>query len=350
MFNSVNNPTRINSLIEKLRHRLKSFAVLDQQGEKLGEVTDIILDANRQLAIVVSQSANGTNSPLFLLTSKLINKIEPANKTLLVNINKAQISNFNEYVKPVPDAKLAESNNAITSASVSISEIPIADADSLLNDTSPASEGTDSPSTPLFEVSNMQNEVQGTNLEAAEDTVVLNEVQDTNLESSQEVEVLGEEIIRLLGERVVVERNKRKVGEVIVRKEVETRMVQVPVRYEKLIVEQVSPEHKQLAEINLGQETINQNDIPVAAITEAQSITNNEISGTANVGAKATSLDGELTVSGNFNSPKIASLLLNAIALERDHGCKQVRVEIAVEDAQRQKTYQEWFNRSSSSG
>jgi len=37
---------------------------------------------------------------------------------------------------------------------------------------------------------------------------------------------------------------------------IETRMVQVqvPVRHEKLIVEQVSPERKQLAEIDLGQE------------------------------------------------------------------------------------------------
>jgi len=67
-------------------------------------------------------------------------------------------------------------------------------------------------------------------------------------------EVLEEEIIRLLGERLVVDRGKRKIGEVIVRKEIETRMIQVPVRFEKLIVEQVSPERKQLAEINLGQE------------------------------------------------------------------------------------------------
>jgi len=41
----------------------------------------------------------------------------------------------------------------------------------------------------------------------------------------------------------------------IVQPVVETRMVvQVPVRHEKLIVEQVSPERKQLAEIDLGQE------------------------------------------------------------------------------------------------
>jgi len=70
---------------------------------------------------------------------------------------------------------------------------------------------------------------------------------------SSDSEILSEELIRLLGERVVVDRNKRKVGEVIVRKVIETRMVQVqvPVRHEKLIVE-VSPERKQLAEIDLA--------------------------------------------------------------------------------------------------
>jgi len=71
---------------------------------------------------------------------------------------------------------------------------------------------------------------------------------------SSDSEILSEELIRLLGERVVVDRSKHKVGEVIVRKVIETRMVQVPVRHEKLIVEQVSPERKQLAEIDLGQE------------------------------------------------------------------------------------------------
>lgn len=141
----------------------------------------------------------------------------------------------------------------------------------------------------------------------------------SNLDSS----VLEEENIRLLAERLVVNRSKRKVGEVIIRKEIETRMVQVPVKYEKLIVEQVSPEHKQLVEIELGQQ---------------------EIEG---VELTATSLGEGFTVTGDFNSPKIASLVLNAIALERTHGCKKIRVEILVENVERQKIYQEWFERSS---
>ena len=76
---------------------------------------------------------------------------------------------------------------------------------------------------------------------------------DSNLLSKDTLEVLSQDIVRLVEERLVVNRSKHKIGEVIVRKEIETRIIQVPVRYEKLIVEQVSPERKQLVKIDLGQ-------------------------------------------------------------------------------------------------
>ncbi|NJP18920.1 MAG: DUF2382 domain-containing protein [Hydrococcus sp. CRU_1_1] len=41
-----------------------------------------------------------------------------------------------------------------------------------------------------------------------------------------------EKIISLLEERLLIDRTKRKVGEIVVRKKVETRMVQVPVKWE----------------------------------------------------------------------------------------------------------------------
>ena len=153
------------------------------------------------------------------------------------------------------------------------------------------------------------------------------EKQENDRVSSEDtLKVLSQDIVRLVEERLVVNRSKRKIGEVIVRKEIETRIIQVPVRYEKLIVEQVSPEHKKLAEIDLGEQEVVDIELPEIAST-----------------------DTEPTVRGVFNSPKVASLLLNAIALERSHGCKKVRVEIVVEDAERQKTYQEWVNRCSDS-
>ena len=115
----------------------------------------------------------------------------------------------------------------------------------------------------------------------------------------------------------------------IVRKVIETQMIQVPVRREKLIVEQISPEHKQLAEIDLGQEEI----------------ANVDLTGIERL--EGTYFESGLTISGEFNSPKTASLLLNAIALEQNHGCNRVRVTIAVEDESHKNKYQEWFDRCS---
>lgn len=66
------------------------------------------------------------------------------------------------------------------------------------------------------------------------------------------VNTIDTEKIRLLEEKLVVNRRRQKVGEVIVRKTIETEMIQVPVRRERLIVEQVSPMRKELASIDLS--------------------------------------------------------------------------------------------------
>ena len=310
MTNSANENS-IYNLVEKLRHRLKNFAIVAPNGQRLGEVQDFILDANRQLKLVVT--ANNPDSQLFLLISKLIVKIEPADKTILVNINnQAEFEQLPKYVKS------EQINPNIANQSVN-EGIEFGDR---LNYPSSVSTGEDDLTTPLFEPDMEQNNI--------------------SIATNTEDKALGEEIIRLLGERVVVERKKRKVGEVIVRKQIETRMVQVPVRYEKLIVEQVGAQPKQLAEIILGEVTDN-DGIPetVTTKTDSQEVNPNLILEDIN-----SSLNAGLTVRGKFNSPKIASLLLNAIALERTHGCQQVRVEIVVDNEERKKTYQEWFDRT----
>lgn len=104
----------------------------------------------------------------------------------------------------------------------------------LNNDTCASEDGTPIP----------DSELQNTQEKLENDSALLSE--DT-------LKILSQDIVRLVEERLVVNRSKRKIGEVIVRKEIETRIIQVPVRYEKLIVEQVSPKRKQLVEINLGQ-------------------------------------------------------------------------------------------------
>ncbi|MBW4635593.1 MAG: DUF2382 domain-containing protein [Iphinoe sp. HA4291-MV1] len=269
---------RISSLLKSLRTKVKNYTVIDRQGQLVGEVRDLIIDVTRQLNFVVSQPDNQGNHRLFLLNSKLVGKIDSQIQRIFINLNKSQVEYLPEYIERETQVSEMEHNSNAQEANKQDSDLIAAIAD--------ATNGQ---------------------IDSVED------------------------IIRLLGERLVIDRSKRKVGEVIVRKEIETQMIQVPIRREKLIVEQVSPERKQLAQIDLGQEEIS-----------GVNLTEGETSASA-----STNFDGGLTVSGEFSSPKIASLLLNAIALERNHGCKAVRVTILVEDEEHQKTYQEWFARTS---
>ncbi|MEH1950223.1 MAG: DUF2382 domain-containing protein [Nostoc sp.] len=279
------NSRTISSLAD-LRKKVNNFAVFDKQGQLVGVVHDLIVDGNRRLNLVISNQVNQQTAEysqhladrhpsLFRLQSQRIKQIDKPNKSVFIDLNKSEIEYMPEYLE---------------------SETP-----------------GDFKST---------------------EQIVSNQITNSAVEPLNNLEQVPEEqIIRLLEERLFVESSKRKVGEVIVRKVIETRMVQVPVRREKLIVEQISPEHKQLAEIDLGQ-----GEIPGLDLTEVEKLEATQLEATHNNG---------LTISGEFSSPKIANLLLNAIALERNNGCKQVRVTIAVEDESHQKKYQEWFDRCS---
>lgn len=139
--------------------------------------------------------------------------------------------------------------------------------------------------------------------------------------------VIKEEIlIPLLEEKLLVDRIKQRVGEVVVRKKVETRMIQVPVRWEKLIIEQIGSPNKQLAEINLGQGKTTGIEL------QKQLASYNE----------------GYAVSAEFISPKAARDFLEAIALQKQHGCSKVKIEIIVSDREKQIMYEEMFDRCSS--
>jgi hypothetical protein len=94
-----------------------------------------------------------------------------------------------------------------------------------------------------------------------------------------------------------------------------------------LIVEQVGEESKLLAEIDLDR--WDNYGVDWTTDEEIQDI------------------EGNLTVTGEFNSPEIVSLLLNAIALNTDHGCQRVKVELTLQNSLQQKKCQEWINRFS---
>lgn len=128
------------------------------------------------------------------------------------------------------------------------------------------------------------------------------------------------EHIRLLEERLVVDRLKRKVGEVIVRKEVETRFVRVPIQREVLIVEQVEPEFKQLAVVDLGQSYDN-----------------------------PTALDDGTspTLAANFTSTAAAIEFLKSFAARSPRRSQDLQLNIALEDADAQAFYCQWLEQRS---
>lgn len=138
--------------------------------------------------------------------------------------------------------------------------------------------------------------------------------------SPEHEKVVIQTTIPLLEERIVADYTRRKIGEVIVRKVVETRMVQVPIRYEKLIVEQINPEHKQLVELDLSN---SDSDV--------------ELAGEMN----------SAIVQAEFSSPRVASQVLYELGKTLQHQCKQVRVEIELENADLSGAYQEWIEKFS---
>lgn len=271
---------KIKQLLDQFREKFTFFTIVNQKGKVLGRVEDFCVEKNHRLYMVMSAQWTNAESPWFLLSRQHIQTIDPDNRIVIVDLSPAELEYLPVYQKrETPTAKPSEdlSHSSVTSTSVVNSEKAM-DAEERVN---------------------------------------------SDLEpSDQTSEIVEEDMIRLLEEKLVVNRSKQKVGEVVVRKEIETRVVEVPVRREKLIVEQVGEEPKQLAEIDLGK---------------------GKVTGVSD--SVETSLPTTTTVNGEFVSPKAASDLLAAIALQDNHGCVNVRVELVVDNPELQKTYQQMFDR-----
>lgn len=276
--NSTDKQAQIISLLTNLNKKIRNFAVVDRELEQVGAIKDVIIDSNRQISFIIAD--HQATPRLLILKGQHVQKIDPQLRKIFLIIDSTQINNLPEY---------QERNME------------------------------------------MNTDAQGL---SSDSYVVDSHIADATSEiHTQQTTLQSEDVIKLLEERLVVDRTKRKIGEIIVRKEIETRMVTIPVRRERLIVEQLSPEHKQLANIDLGEEQLTHEESTPVSLTEAMPLT--------------TSFEGSLTVTGEFSSPKVASLLLNAIALERNHGCQRIQVTIAVDNEQLQQKYQEWFARTS---
>lgn len=137
-------------------------------------------------------------------------------------------------------------------------------------------------------------------------------------------------VIPLWDERLVIDHHNRKVGEVVVRKEVETQIVEIPIRREKLIVEQVNPEYQQIAVVELGQVQVKGlADIPQPTLVETLPYP---------------------TVSGEFATTASAIQFLEAIANESHSSLRKIKISIALKEVEQQSTYQQWIEQYATDG
>ncbi len=304
---SIKHKARIGDLLGKLRNKLKTFSVINMLGQIIGYVQELSLDRNRHLYIVMSKEGVSSGSPLVLLSSRYIQKVDTQNRTLIVDLSLTELDNLPVY--PLGKDKVVEDSQY--SSTLSATQTSTIDSGEMLS----SDESNSSIRQPFTAESGHES---------------LGE-----LEEMEEPEVVEEELVRLLEERLIVNRSKRKVGEVVVRKEIETRIVEVPVQREILIVEQVGAETKRLAEIDLGQGEVT--GVELAQIASLASRHETEVPNSHN----------GFTVTGEFLSPKAASNLLEAIAFQGKHGCSKVRVELVVDNPELQDTYQKMFDRCS---
>ena len=128
--------------------------------------------------------------------------------------------------------------------------------------------------------------------------------------------------ISLLEEKLRVARRKRKVGEVVIRKQVETRMIQVPVRREKLIVERTGENPERLTEVVIGEEKVN--GFNYTEMGDSQSL--------------------HITKS-HFINLQTAQQLLSAIANLSSADNAKVRIEIVTNSSEHQIEHQDICDR-----
>ena len=141
------------------------------------------------------------------------------------------------------------------------------------------------------------------------------------VDDSQVEQRLEEHQIKLLEEKLIVKRLKQKVGEIIVRKQIETRTIHLPIRREKLIIEKAGATTEHLAEIDLKEGEVNG--------VKFSELTNTD--------------DLYLTQS-NFVPLEAAQQLLTEIH-NRGNGNIKIRLEIVADSSESQNAYQDICDR-----
>ncbi|MEM7592034.1 MAG: DUF2382 domain-containing protein [Cyanobacteria bacterium P01_A01_bin.83] len=200
--NSNEKQTDLSSQLSKLDKQLISYQVLDRQGIARAEVKDIYYDVNNEINLLIELKSINNQLNLHRLEHTDICQINLDEKLILSNLSQQQLENSPLYQTVPTHIKEALSQSSLY------------------------------------------------------DDCEMNPSKD-DIDINQQSDSLEVAAIPLLEEKLQVARHKQKVGEVIVRKQVETKIVEVPLRREKLIVERIGKNPEQLTEVVIGSGEVN---------------------------------------------------------------------------------------------
>lgn len=345
-----------NVISQQLRDKLKRFLVRERltvqtrNGETIGEVKDLIPRSNldEHFNLIVSRKTSNHAPQLYVLNSQYITKIDPKNRLILTTFERLDTIQLPDY------EGLEYMDNRLSDPTfVDQPRDPLDQLIDRRNDVHPEGQPAD------LQIEDHQTDFQ---LESQQTDLQMEDDQ-TDLHSHiPQHQVLDQHIIQLLEEKLLVNRTRRKVGEVVVRKCIETRMVEVPVRREKLIVEQVGGSDRPLAEIDLGVGEIVGVDLATTDLLTGATTVKGTFSSLTTVAQLLDVVEktihykakkvvvylflgtGELQETYHeFTTAGAAATVLEAIAATLSSRCRTVQVEIVLEDEEAQPIYQKWF-------
>jgi Domain of unknown function (DUF2382) len=144
------------------------------------------------------------------------------------------------------------------------------------------------------------------------------------------LKVITQQVIPLLEERLMVNFTRQKIAEIVVRKEIETHIINVPIQREKLIVEQLTPTYKRLAEVDLGKiffaEEISKDELKVNGEL------NLNVESKDNVSLSSFKSSSEPILKGEFSCIEAARNFLDTIPTVSSDGFQIVRIEVVLKD------------------
>ena len=231
---------------------IMQFEVWTTDKERIGKVSDILMDDIGQLYYIVVNIGSWLSRKLVLVEPEQFQIDRPTHRINLVNIYREDVSGLQLYDTARREVPVEFRGGTAQKVYASNTQVMPVEASLSLESSAPLG------LTPLVKAETQaQPAYQSTDGRSASPaetellTPIASSVSPASVSPASVSPASEQEIIRLLEERLVVNRLRRKVGEVVIRKEIETRIIEIPLRREKLIIEQVSPDRKHLATVDL---------------------------------------------------------------------------------------------------